>query len=162
MLKMRTKLSTILMLGIGITGLQAQTVVTSTGGNVSGIGGSISYTIGQLTYTTNTGVNGSVAQGVQQSYEISLPTGNEEAKDFSLVFLVYPNPSSDFLTLKVGNYDNEDLSYLLYDITGNLLENKKVITDQTQVPMGNLLPGTYFLKIIDSLKEIKTFKIIKN
>jgi len=162
MLFKQFKLSTVLLLGLGIAGLQAQTAVTSTGGIASGSGGSVSYTTGQVVYTTNTGANGSVAQGAQQPYEISVPTGLEEAKDINLVFLAYPNPTSDFLTLKVGNYDYQNLSFMLYDMRGNLLENKKVTGTQTDISMGNLIPGTYFLRILDNQKEIKTFKIIKN
>jgi hypothetical protein len=162
MLSKRFKLSTVLLLGLGIAGLQAQTAVTSTGGNASGSGGSVSYTTGQIVYTTNTGAGGSVAQGVQQPYEISVPTRLEEAKDISLVFLAYPNPASDFLTLKVGNYYYQNLSFMLYDMRGNLLENKKVTGTQTDISMGNLIPGTYFLRILDNQKEIKTYKIIKN
>jgi len=162
MLFKRFKLSTVLLLGLGIAGLQAQTAVTTTGGNASGSGGSVSYTTGQVVYTTNTGTGGSVAQGVQQPYEISVPTGLEEAQDINLVFSAYPNPASDFLILAVGYYDYQKLSYLLYDMIGNLLENKKVTGNQTYISMENFLPGTYFLKIIDNRKEIKTFKIIKN
>ncbi len=66
------KLSAILLLGLGLTGLQAQTSVNATGGNASGSGGSASYSVGQVVYTTHTGTNGSVAQGVQQPFEISV------------------------------------------------------------------------------------------
>ncbi|MDD2634269.1 MAG: hypothetical protein PHW82_02085 [Bacteroidales bacterium] len=62
----RLKLSAILVLGLGITGLQAQESVNTTGGNALGSGGSVSYSAGQVIYTNNTGTSGSVAQGVQQ------------------------------------------------------------------------------------------------
>jgi len=55
----RLKLNTVLLLGIGLTGLQAQTSVNATGGNASGGGGSASYSVGQVVYTTNTGTSGS-------------------------------------------------------------------------------------------------------
>lgn len=141
--------------------IQAQNAFTS-GGNASGSGGSVSYSVGQVVYATNIGSGGSVAQGVQQPYEISVPTGLEDAKDINLVFLAYPNPTVDILILKIGNYDNNSLSYMLYDINAKILENKKVTGSQTHITMGNLFPGTYFLKIVAGRKEIKTFKIIKN
>ncbi len=65
----KLKLSAILLLGLGLTGLQAQTSVNATGGNASGSGGSASYSAGQVVYTTHTGANGSVAEGVQQPFE---------------------------------------------------------------------------------------------
>lgn len=49
------KIDTVLLLGLGLTGLQAQTSANATGGDASGGGGSASYSIGQVVYTTNTG-----------------------------------------------------------------------------------------------------------
>ncbi len=46
----RLKLSAIFLLGLGLTGLQAQEPIPATGGNASG-----SYSVGQVVYTTNTG-----------------------------------------------------------------------------------------------------------
>lgn len=122
----------------------------------------MSYTVGQVAYTTNAGTNGTVAQGVQQPYEISVITALEEARDFNLTCSAYPNPASDFPTLKIENYDKENLSYKLFDANGKPLESKKVTGNETQISMGIYLPSVYFLKIFDNQKEIKTFKIIKN
>ncbi len=144
--------------------LNAQSAIPATGGNISigGIG-SVSYTVGQVVYTTNSDeTSGSVSQGVQQPYEISVVTGIEEALGISLEIMVYPNPATDFLTLKVMNYDKENLSYWFYDFNGNLLQNKKVEDNECNVSMQNLLSGTYILKVTDNIKVIKTFKIIKH
>jgi len=144
------------------TTFQAQNSIPTSGGNASGSGGSVSYSIGQVVYTTNTSITyGSVAQGVQQPFEISVITGTEEAKDITLVCSVYPNPASDFLTLETENYDNKSLSYKLFDNNGKLLESNKVTSNETIILIANLLPNLYFLKVIDNGKEIKTFKIIK-
>lgn len=61
------QVSTILLLGLGLTSLHAQESVNTTGGNASGSGGSASYSVGQVVYTSNTETSGSVAQGVLQS-----------------------------------------------------------------------------------------------
>ena len=143
--------------------IQAQNTIPASGGNASGGGGTVSYSVGQIGYITNTSVSsGSVAQGVQQPFEISVITAIEQAEDITLVCTVYPNPASNFLTLKVENYDKESLSYQLFDANGKLLESKKVTGNKTIISMVNLLPSLYFLKVIDNQKEIKTFKIIKN
>jgi hypothetical protein len=157
----RLKLSAILLLGLGLTGLQAQEAISASGGNASGSGGTASYSVGQIVYTTNTGTNGSVAQGVQQPFEISVVTGLEEAKGINLSVSAYPNPTTDFLNLKVENYDNTNLSYQLFDISGKLLETKNITGNQTSIVMSNLVPATYFVKVILGNKEVKTFKIIK-
>ena len=158
----KLKLSAVLLLGLGLTGLHAQTAVPATGGNASGSGGTVAYSVGQVVYTTNTGTNGSVAQGVQQPFEISVVTGIEEAKGINLSVLAYPNPTTDYLTLEVKDFELSTLHFQLYNMSGKLLESKKITGNQTSIVMSNLVPATYFVKVTESNKEVKTFKIIKN
>ena len=158
----RLKLSAVLLLGLGLTGLQAQTSVNATGGDALGSGGSASYSVGQVVYTTNTGTNGSVAQGVQQAFEISVVTGLEEAKGINLSVSAYPNPTTDYLTLEVKDVELLNLHFQMYDMNGKLLQNEKITGNQTSIVMSNLVPATYFVKVIQGNKEFKTFKIIKN
>jgi hypothetical protein len=139
----------------------AQTTVPATGGNATGIGGSVSYTVGQLGYITITGTTGTLAQGVQQPFEISVVTEIDESMDLNLICSVYPNPTADYLTLKVVDYDILDLTYRLYGVGGNLIEAKKVLGTETKISMGNQASGIYFIKITSGKKGIKTFKIIK-
>ena len=115
-----------------------------------------------MVYTTNTGTNGSVAQGVQQPFEISVVTGIEEAKGINLSVLAYPNPTTDYLTLEVKDFELSTLHFQLYNMSGKLLESKKITGNQTSIVMSNLVPATYFVKVTESNKEVKTFKIIKN
>ncbi len=157
----RLKLSAILLLGIGMTGLQAQESVNATGGDASGSGGSASYSVGQVTYPTHTGTNGSVAEGVQQPYEISVVSATEETIGINLSVTAYPNPTIDILILSISEFDLSDLSCQLYDLNAKILQNVKIISDKTTIEMGNLVPATYFVKVIQDNKEIKTFKIIK-
>jgi len=155
------KLSAVLLLGFGLTGLQAQEAITATGGNASGSGGSASYSLGQVVYTTNNGTIASVAQGVQQPSEISLVTGLEEAKGINLSVTAYPNPTTGYLNLEVKDLEFTNLHFQLYDIHGKLLQNAKINGTQTGIGMSNLVPANYFVKVIQGNKEVKTFKIIK-
>ena len=157
----RLKLSAVLLLGLGLTGLHAQENINATGGNASGSGGTVSYSVGQVVYTTNTGTNGFVAQGIQQPYEISVVTGIEEAKGINLMVSAYPNPTSDYLTLRIDEFEISDLSYQLYDINGKLLQSEKITGNQTSIVMSNLVPSIYLVKVIQGNKEVKTFKIVK-
>jgi hypothetical protein len=160
----KVKLSAVILFSLALNGLQAQQTIPSSGGDASGSGGSVSYSIGQMVYTTNTGTNGSVAQGVQQPFEISVVTSVDEAKDITLQCTAYPNPATDLLTLKIdasAKLSIQSLSYQLFDVSGKLLETKKVEGSETSIAMGSLVPATYFLKVIQNNKEIKTFKIIK-
>ncbi|MFC2111187.1 T9SS type A sorting domain-containing protein [Bacteroidota bacterium] len=142
--------------------IQAQQVIPAAGGNATGSGGSVSFTVGQIVYSTQSGTNGSVAEGVQQPYEISEVMGIKEARDISLLCTVFPNPTNDFITLKIENYKIKNISYLLSDINGKLLDRSIITDEQTDIVMGNIPPGTYFLQIINKKRKIKTFKIVRN
>jgi len=142
-------------------GLYAQDVVSTAGNNATGAGGTINYSIGQVMYTSNTGTNGSVAQGVQHSFEISVVTSIEDAKGINLICSTYPNPSTDFILLKIENYKLEKLHYQLFDTKGTLLETKKIDSYETIINMSMFTCANYFLKIIDTNKEVKVFKLIK-
>ena len=94
---------------------------------------------------------------------IAPPVASPEiASTISLSFSVYPNPTIDFLILNVGNYKIQNLLFELYDINGKKLENKKLENNETTISMENIASGIYFLKVIESNNELKTFKIIKN
>ncbi len=158
----RLKLSIMLLLGVGLIGLQAQGSVNTTGGNASGNGGSISYSIGQLAIKTHTGTNGSIAEGLQQPYQISVVKAIEESQEIKLSVMAYPNPTSNYLTLTINESDLSNLLYQLYDINGNLLQSQRITKTNNCILMDKLAPASYFVKIIQKNKEVKTFKIIKN
>jgi len=163
MSRKRLKLSLVLLFGLGLTiNSHAQKAIPASGGNASGTGGSVSYTIGQLLYTTHSGTNGSVAEGVQQPYEISIIVGIEQAKDITLVCMAYPNPTTDLLILEVENTNREKLFFQLYDLTGKQLVSKRLVDIRTTISMAHLAPATYFLKVRNNQRILKTFKIIKN
>ncbi|OFX16294.1 MAG: hypothetical protein A2033_16965 [Bacteroidetes bacterium GWA2_31_9] len=160
----KLKFSALLLLGLGLTGLQAQEALPATGSNASGSGGSTSYSIGQVVYTTNTGTNGSVAQGTQQPFEISELTVIDGTKVINLTVSAFPNPTSNFLQLKVDastTLNILSMSYQLYDMNGKLLENEKITEKNTNISLGEFVPATYFLKVVEGNKKVKTFKIIK-
>jgi hypothetical protein len=156
------KLCVALVFGVCLSNLHAQTSINTIGGVAAGSGGTVSYSVGQLVHTANTGSNGSVTQGVQQAYEITVVNALEEATAIRLS--VYPNPTTDYLTLEVDAStleSDQQLSYQLLDINGILLQNAKITESQTSIMMCNLATATYFVKITNGDKDVKTFKILK-
>ena len=146
-----------LLLG-GMVSAQGNTVAT--GGEATGSGGTTSYTTGQVVYTKNTGTNGSVAQGVQQPYEISVTTGVEETS-INLEMIVFPNPTTDYLTLKIESEEFKSMSYQLIDMQGKIIDSKKVTTQSSTIKMEGLPKSTYIVNVMEKNKSIKTFNIIK-
>ncbi len=152
----------LLLSGFSIASLQAQETNPASGGNATGTGGSVSYTIGQVVYNTNTGLNGSVFHGVQQPFEISVVTGIQNTEDIILECLVFPNPTRGQVKLVFRTKDFEILRFQLFDMNGILLRDRKIEGEETEILMDSLSPSTYFLKVLSGNKELKTFKIIKN
>lgn len=140
---------------------QAQESANSSGGDATGSGGTVAYSIGQAVYTTNTGSNGSVAQGVQHAYEIFTVGTNETALNISLT--IFPNPTTENLTLQISNYDNEKLLFQLFDIHGKQLNSGQVTAQQTLINMNGFPSATYFINVVNQEnKQVQSFKIIKN
>ena len=161
MKKNRKKTVVLLLLYFGIITAKAQQATTAAGGNATGSGGSVAFSVGQIVYTTNTGTTGSVAQGVQQPYEISIVLGIEDNL-INLDMQAYPNPTTNYLQLVIGSENIHNLTYQLFDIAGKLIENKKITKSIEIIHMENLPSASYFLTVTNNIKEIKTFKIIKN
>lgn len=141
--------------------VKAQSDTVTSGNTALGIDGEVTYTIGQLIYDTYYSASGSVSNGVQQAFEISIALGTEDYIGINLSYTAYPNPTSDNLTLKIGNYTYEDLNYQLYDSLGRILESQKVNGSETSISLNNLPQAVYFLNIIQTNKTVKVFKIIK-
>jgi hypothetical protein len=161
--KQKKRILSILFLGgFWIVAVQGQETILATGGNANGIGGSVSYTIGQSAFEAFKGTNGSVVQGVQQPYEISVLTGIENTKEIDLKCIVYPNPTRSVIKLLIESSELEKMRFQLFDINGIIIRDKKVENKETEISMDNLVPSTYFLRVINDKQEVKTFKIIKN
>jgi hypothetical protein len=152
----------ITVFSFNIVALKGQETIATSAGNFTGSGGSVSYTIGQVAYSSLSGTNGSVVQGVQQPYEISVVTAVEETEEITLNWIVYPNPTSNTIKLSVESPDFDNMSYRLFDNNGKLIQDVKVESEETEISMYNLVPSIYFLRVIKNKKELKTFKIIKN
>ncbi len=160
------KLTIVFFFGIKLTGMQAQETISTSGGSAFGSAGSVTYTVGQIVYTTYSDVTGSVAQGVQQPYEISIESESSQIKGVSLQCTVYPNPVINLLTLKVENFVDEKITCYLYDVNAKILLTQTVEKKETLISVANLSSATYYLKVVQmnqnlSPQVVKVFKIIK-
>ncbi|MFD2551901.1 T9SS type A sorting domain-containing protein [Bizionia sediminis] len=140
--------------------IYSQQAIPTSGGDATGSGGTSSYTVGQMVYTTNTG-SGTVSQGVQQSFEIQT-LSNPELTTVNLSAGVYPNPTSDYVVLNISDTTLNAVSYQLVDINGKVIANGSITNRATQINMQQLDMGMYILRVNQNNQELKTFKIIKN
>lgn len=157
-MKIKNLLSLIFVLFI--TKFYSQEAIVASGGNSAGVNGNVSYSVGQVIYTTHFGSNGSIVQGVQQPFEIQTLLGLDNI-NINLQLSVYPNPTANLLSLDVKNYNFENLQYQLFDINGRIILSGKIVQESTQLQLDVFPAAIYLLKVTDNNKEIKTFKIIK-
>ncbi|VXB93923.1 conserved exported hypothetical protein [Flavobacterium sp. 9AF] len=152
----------IFIICFGFSSAVAQNSTNSSGGEiVSGAQGSLSYSVGQIVYTTNFGTTGSVAQGVQQPYEISEVLSIDNFSNLIQEVKIFPNPTSDILTLNFINSNNHSIDYELIDINGKRLKSEKNIPNEINISIASFPSTIYYLKIKHQDSEVKTFKIIK-
>jgi hypothetical protein len=162
MTKNKSKPLAMLVAGLLWVGLaQAQVSANASGGDATGSGGTVAYSIGQVIYTTNSGSSGIVAQGIQHAYEIFTVGIKETELNISLT--AFPNPTTENLTLLIRDFNSENLSYQLYDMQNKLIYSGQVTTMQTELNTSSLPSATYFINVVNQeKKKIQTFKIIKN
>jgi len=141
--------------------LFAQKTVTSSGEDAIGIGGSCSYTIGQIDYTTYSAGSGSSALGVQHAYELFALSSNDLVVS-NLKLIAFPNPTADEITLQIDNLKNEKLTFFLFDMKGTLLQSNLISGKTTTIKTQQLKSSTYILTVLENNTLIKKFKLIKN
>jgi hypothetical protein len=73
--------------------------------------------------------------------------------------IISPNPATNYLTLKVDNFQLLPFTFQLYDMQGRLQLTGKTGNTQTEINVATLPRGLYVLKIITE-KEIITKKVV--
>lgn len=155
---MLRSLFTLLVLSIGQA--QAQQAVVPAGGEATGNGGTVSYTTGQVTSATVSSSNGSVAQGVQQPYEV-IATSLVQESNGQLLATAFPNPASSFINIHIQSMVDQG-NYRLMDALGQLvLQGRFGGTDDT-IDLASLPAASYHLVLFTGAKPIGTFTVIKH
>ena len=159
MTKEALKLIPALALLMGAAHCHAQTAVATAGGEA----GTMSFTVGQPFVEVAESDAGSLTQGVQQAYQITVVEVGvpELAAAVTLEAEVYPNPVADRLNLRVDNLESTRLRYALTDNNGRTLASADITVALTAIEMSTLVQGIYFLRVTNSETALKTFKIVK-
>jgi hypothetical protein len=140
--------------------LYAQESINITGKDISGDGGAVSYSVGQIVYHSQADGNYSITEGVQQPYEISV-VGIDDAENIQLTMKVFPNPVENQLNLSIETGVLFGYSYQLTDMEGRMLQQEKITYNHSVINLIDFASSTYFVSIWQLNKKLKTFKIIK-
>lgn len=136
--------------------LAAQSDIVTTGGDIQGASGSISYSVGQMAVQSTA----TITEGVQQPYEI-VAVGVDNYPHITLNAMVYPNPTTDKVTLSVGSNNHSPLRATLFNANGQHIQTVNVTSVQTDIDMTGVAAGTYYLRVTDGQTTLKTFKVVK-
>ena len=142
----------------------AQQTFVTTGSSVNGSGGSVSFSIGQISYQTHSGNGGSIAEGIQHAYEI-FEISISDYNEMIINCQVYPNPTSNLLQLHItdlGFNNIYNFGYSVLDINGKLLLQHEIVCEKTEILVDHLPKGVYILNILSDNIVAKSFKVVKN
>lgn len=164
----RTKIPAIVLLMLlcatGTAG--AQQAITSFGGDVSGITGSLSNSGGEVAVLTAyapaitvVNITESFSEGVQQPYT-ARDAQYEGIDALSVSVSVYPNPTADNITLECDQ--PTQLTFTLYNANGQVLSHGNYQGGQQTIDLQKYAAGSYMLHVAspDNTK-MNIYKIIK-
>ena len=152
----------VLIIGISLLLINysaAQSSINAAGGDFISEDATLSYSIGQIFYETDI-----LNEGVQLPYNILEMVGIDEVKNIFLNMLAFPNPTQDFLELRIetDGFDFQNVLYQISDVNGCLLISDKIQDFQTVISMEKLSKGVYLLEVKTKDNVLKTFKVVKN
>lgn len=140
---------------------EGQNAITSGGGTLTSENGIISYSVGQVSYQVLSCSDLEISQGVQQAFEITL-ISTIETVDIQSRISVFPNPTTEYLTIAFENLPDQPLHIELADLSGKVIYSKTILSQSSQIPVYSLSSGVYILAVRVNDKLIQSFKIIKN
>lgn len=125
---------------------------------------SSAYTIGQITYRDKTSEGASAIKDIQYTYKIYNLNLNENRNNFYAQ--LFADPTSSYLILQLANYKNDNLSYQLIDMHGEIvkeskIDEAKIANNKTQIDVILLPISSYILNVFEKNEKKESFKIIK-
>ena len=135
-------------------------VIATDGGHAGNNQFSLSYTIGEIvTELGNDPVNSiDLTQGFQQAY-ISIVSTENHIADIDIS--VFPNPAVNYLNVNISDLSKVK-TYALFDMSGKLLLQQEIISNQFEVSFSNFSSGNYLLIFKNDQQKLKTLKVQKS
>lgn len=138
----------------------AQQGIHASGGNASGTGGSVSYSVGQVFYSSQSSSSGTLVQGVQQPFELVV-TEVKSSVNALVKCEAFPNPAIKDLKIRISGEMAENATWRILDLKGVTVLNGNLNQSETIVSLADLPMAAYSLQIFSGEKEMQSFKVIK-
>ena len=133
-------------------------LVSSSGASFSSTTYQLDWSIGESITASYTGNNKTITQGLHQG-NLTVTSAFDLAMDVEI--LVYPNPTTDLITMQLGVENTDELAYTVSDINGKHVLQGKIGNKTQMLNLGSVVSDFYFLSIKQENQIIKSFKIIK-
>jgi hypothetical protein len=159
---MKKQLLTISLIAF-IGAVKAQTVMpellSSSGGSGQNAQGSLAWTIGEPVTATVSDGTSTLTQGFQQPTLLIATAQNEHNNLLSL--FVYPNPTADYVMLKLDQSDDAQYNYRVFDSSGKLVNEGKANFSQPSISFQGLAAGQYTISLLSPKLKQQSISIIK-
>lgn len=137
-------------------------LISSSGDSFNNTSYQLDWSIGECVTASHSAGTFIITQGFHQNTYIITAT-EDLAADIDM--FVYPNPTSNFITVnfaKVLNFGKVSMVLTVSDNNGKVLLQEKISEQEKQLDFSAYTSGVYFLTLTKENQIIKSFKIIKN
>lgn len=124
--------------------------------------GTATYTSGRLVFKVITGTSIATKQGAKQNYEITVSSVIEKPEDKNMECRVYHNGVDGILWLVIKSFEDDNMRFRLYNMNGTLLMEKKIENGELVIPVENVSPAAWLVKVVNDITEVRLFKIELN
>ena len=135
-------------------------LVSSSGDQFINSSYELEWSIGEIQTESYSQTSQILTQGFHQNTYII--TTIEQSSELKFDVLAYPNPTSDFVNLKIQDSKVDNLQYTLTDINGKVLQINNFSSSNQQIDFSKFAIGSYFILVSQNKHLIKSFKIVKN
>ncbi len=147
------------MTSLAISQTASPELVSSSGDSFNNSTYQLDWSLGESVTATHSAGDYVITQGFHQNTYVITAVENL-ATDVNIS--VYPNPTTDLITIDFPSFEGLGNVITVTDINGKILQQTEVTTDKEQFDFFNYANGVYFLSVKQENQTIKSFKIIKN
>ena len=118
----------------------------------------LDWSLGECITETHSAGSYVLTQGFHQNvYFVT----NVEDLHADIKMSVYPNPTTDFITIEFPSAQQQDMIITISDMAGKVFLRKHIINNTEQLDFSAYACGVYFLIAEHNNQKIKSFTIIK-
>lgn len=143
-----------------VSKLYSQEVIAGAGDHYNTGEISISWTLGETITETFKATDITITQGFHQPEITIVSIDDVVISGYDIT--AFPNPTKNFVTLRIEASDYSNLTYMLFDFNGKFINQNPVESHETLVSLEELDSALYFIRIMKNNEILTSIKLIKN